>query len=326
MEIIRAMRGALSQTELSTRLKFKHNRVSKWECGYPLKWDDFTRICTATGYPLAEALKVTYNFAGNPEDTSRLVLHFKRDNSIKTIADATESSVSTVKRWLSGELTPAFPKMMALMSYNSALLPQFIATLIPPERLPQLGKTIEEHFRKCELVLEAPESMAVLAALHLSLYKNAPKHDPRIIAAKLGMDCRRVDYIIGICESIKLVSWSGTHYRQISEINLSFDKTKFRSTKKYHIDYTISRVLSYTGSIGSREEPYVYLVAPTTKETRKRICRGMGKFYKEIEAEYFNNQDSDFDEVSIVSFSMVQSDGLGKDGELSALDRLRGDE
>ncbi len=201
-ELVRALRGRRSQTNLSTRLGYRSNIVHRWEAGqcWPSA-SDFLGACARLRIDVAESFSAFY---GRPPQwldatnaaSAATVAAFLRDMRgkvpIKALAEATGYSRFSLSRWLKGKAQPNLAEYLCLIDAMSSRLLDYIATLTAPEKLPSVAARWVRRERARELAYRSPWSHAVLRALELDAYAAQGYREPDWLARALGMDPAQV--------------------------------------------------------------------------------------------------------------------------------------
>jgi transcriptional regulator with XRE-family HTH domain len=84
IEILKALRGSQSQSELSRRLGYSYNQVGKWEANAKrMKWTDFHNFCEVCGVSMTSVTRKVFLFTGeNSRDTAALLSTLQVFNSL----------------------------------------------------------------------------------------------------------------------------------------------------------------------------------------------------------------------------------------------------
>src|SRR5210317_1938034 len=86
-EIIRSLRGDLSQEQLNRKLGFKTNQVYRWEKGHAkVDWEDFILLSQKLKLDLDLLLRSYFRFNGSARDIKVLFEHLFAGQSIARIS------------------------------------------------------------------------------------------------------------------------------------------------------------------------------------------------------------------------------------------------
>ena len=196
-ELIRALRGARSQAQLSRRLGFRSNVLYTWEAGR--RWPTaaltmglaararvdvrgaWSRFYRAPPPWLAEA------DLERPATIARLLDDLRGTVPVTEVARRAGRSRFAVARWLSGDAEPRLPDLLRLVEATSLRLLDWLACFVEMDQLP----SVAEEWRRLEAerraAYELPWTQAVLRALELDAYLALPAHDDAWVATRLGV-------------------------------------------------------------------------------------------------------------------------------------------
>lgn len=211
-DLVRALRGARSQAELSRRIGYRSNIVHRWEAGkcWPTA-ATFLRVMSRTRPASARCFVQFFGRAPSWYDpkapfTPASVAAFLRDlrgkTPIATLAVRTGCNRYSVGRWLRGSAEPSLPELLSLIDAASRRLLDFLETLVDPARMPTVSADYERIRRARSAAYDAPWSHAVLRALELDGYRRAANGE-RWLASRLGIDVAEVH------EGLELLALTG---------------------------------------------------------------------------------------------------------------------
>ena len=202
-ELIRALRGARSQTALSRRLGYRSNVVYTWEAG-----DGFPTAARAlalarrVGVEPTEALTRFYDQppgwladadVATRSGVARLLGDLRGHRSINELATASGRNRYAVSRWIKGATEPRLPDFLRLIDACSLRLLDFLAAFVDPAELPEAAEAWRALEAARGAARDAPWSHAVLRALELDAYRALPGHERGWIAQRLGIGVDQED-------------------------------------------------------------------------------------------------------------------------------------
>jgi transcriptional regulator with XRE-family HTH domain len=196
-ELMRALRGRLSQEALARRLGCRSHAIYTWEAGrnFPTAARMFA-AAAKTGMDPRVALQRFYRRPPawlatadptTPATVARLLDDLRGATAISAISEATGSNRFAVARWLRGHAQPRLPDFLRLLEATSLRLLDFIACLVEPARLPSIADRYRNLEATRRAAYELPWSHAFLRALELSDYQALPSHKPGWLAMRLGL-------------------------------------------------------------------------------------------------------------------------------------------
>jgi transcriptional regulator with XRE-family HTH domain len=196
-ELLRALRGARSQTQFARRLGYKSNVVYSWEAGraFPTAATAL-RAAERAGADVPAALLALYRQPpreallepATPAGVAQFLDDLRGRASVQQLARMTGFNRYAIARWLKGSTEPRLPDFLRLLEAMTLRLIDWLAALVDPEQLP----SVRSSWRELELARAAtyrePWSQAVLRALELAEYRALPRHEPGWVARRLGLD------------------------------------------------------------------------------------------------------------------------------------------
>jgi transcriptional regulator with XRE-family HTH domain len=195
-ELIRALRGRRSQAQASRRLGYASNVVFDWEAGRRFPTAAGTlRMARRCGIDVRAAATRFFRSDVAPErvdlasraGVAWLLNHLRGNVQLGELAAASGCSRFALSRWLKGRTEPRLPDFLKVLDAVSLRLLDFLAELVPLERIPSLQSEWQQLRLSRELAYDAPWSHAVLRALELQAYRQLARHPPGLIARWLGI-------------------------------------------------------------------------------------------------------------------------------------------
>jgi DNA-binding transcriptional regulator YiaG len=226
-ELVRAVRGRRSQVALSRRLGYRGNPVTDWEAGR--SQPDTVEVLHAAQLgrlPLTAAFEKLRSEAlprtsDGRVDLPRWLDGMRGSSSIAAVAQRLGRSRHCVRRWLSGESRIKLADFLELLDSVTGRAHDWVAALVPIERVPAL---LEQHTRASRahsLALELPWTEAILRVLETSAYRGDARRSEALIAAWLGIPVASVEAALArLCEAGVLTRERG---RYVAARELSID-------------------------------------------------------------------------------------------------------
>lgn len=86
-ELVRAVRGKLSQAQLNRKLGYETNQLYRWEAGKrSISWVNFEKLTRACKVDLRKVLKREFGYSGSADDSASLLRHFVGQSSVSGFA------------------------------------------------------------------------------------------------------------------------------------------------------------------------------------------------------------------------------------------------
>ena len=103
-QIMRALRGDLSQQAVNKSLNVDFNLIAKIETGNrKTDWQTFCRLCKIKGSPLKKALEHSVFYCGDPLDETLLFNYLCSEKDIKGLSNELSFNASKIRRKRFGE-------------------------------------------------------------------------------------------------------------------------------------------------------------------------------------------------------------------------------
>lgn len=252
-ELLVALRGSHTQTELSKKLGFTYNQVGKWESeAKQLKWEDFYLLCSFLGIPLETPMREVFLSMESDLGTSKTALQglrkFHSHLSNTELALKLGCHVSILKRWLTGEVRLNLEVIFAMMDLRPHLLGTFVARLADTKQVPSICDRIqrESTFRSSEA--SDPLLTVVELCLGLEDYKRLPCHSDSFIAEKLGLTSSTVASLLKSLLIQNRVQWiDGKYSKNFAFINTHGDPLTIAKIHKFWASQALKRFDTPTG-------------------------------------------------------------------------------
>jgi transcriptional regulator with XRE-family HTH domain len=253
-DLVRALRGARSQSEFSRRLGYRSNITQRWESGrcWPtasvlLSACQNSRPALARCFERFFLRKPEWFDARDPFSTDSIAA-FLRDLQGKTplvqLAQRSGHNRYSVGRWLRGDAQPKLPEFLGLIEAASRRLLDFIATLVDPSRMATISDRWQKLERARAAAYDRPWSHAVLRALELDGYKSCKGSGERWIADHLGIEVGEVEQALELLASTGQVSKTSGKWRldQLISVDTSRDPRRSLDLKGAWANVAVERL------------------------------------------------------------------------------------
>jgi hypothetical protein len=258
VELIRALRGKRSRAELSRRGGYRSNIVHRWESHH--SWPTAARFlqvhrrlrrsgpCWIERFfhdlPVwAKELDPT-----STEAVAAFLQQLRGKTPIARVAERAQRNRYSVSRWFSGNAEPKLPDFLMLVDVLSRRLPDLVAALENPSRIPSMRRRWEQLQLARRAGYELPWSHAVLRALELQGAPSGLPAQRTWIARQLGISVDRVREALAVLEGAAQIEKTARGYRlrDVAAIDTGQDPERARALKIAWLETALERVKSDT--------------------------------------------------------------------------------
>lgn len=204
-ELARAVRGNRSQAAFNYRFGYSTNVAHSWESGrrqptatrfFEIAEDLGVDVCRGLQEFLQENADQVTPTLSCSKLVQALLADMRGSLKIAAIARRLDKPRMTVARWFGGAVTPKLAQLLQLVDALSPRLPEFCAIFISPSELPSMATTWKNLKDQERLAAESPWSHAVLRALELREYREAPTHCAQTLAEATGLPPAEVEELL----------------------------------------------------------------------------------------------------------------------------------
>ncbi len=291
LEVLRALRGPLTQMELSRRLGYNYNQVNKWETHRKqIKWTDFYDLCVELNIPLEDSLRSVFLLTeGNGREISTLLESLRRLDSLSSIenlASQLNCHESVVRRWFSGIVCADLESVFAIMDLRSNFLCAFIAKIVDVSKIPCLEKTYTHDIRLHEFDSQYPFAIVILLCFGLKEYKELPRHCDQFVSDRTGFPVVFVREIIHKMILIgRLKMKEGKYCHEMQEFNTNGNSKTLAHMNWYWRSRSLDRFCK-NGELptNNKNRPNFmsYSIVSVSKEGMSQIFKVMSKCHEQI--------------------------------------------
>lgn len=209
-DVIRSLRGSLSQNVLNHKLQHEVNIVSRWETGQrKVGFEEFIQLCLCLNYPIEDAFLYFYKFKGSTSrQRIKIMMNLLHGFSSKELAISLGVSVPTVNRWRRGEKFPDLAQVFMLMNQRGHLA-DFIKYLIPLQNIPRLEEIYLNNGKAKVLFSKHPICSLIMLALETDDYKHRHDHPENYFSTHWGVSSKIEKMLLKKLLDLKLISWQG---------------------------------------------------------------------------------------------------------------------
>jgi transcriptional regulator with XRE-family HTH domain len=254
VELVRALRGQRSRAQLSQRLGYRSNAVQRWESGrsFPTaarflalhqKLEPKRPSCFETFFRrrpawLAPAQSI------DKDVVAAFLREVRGKIPLSVLAAGAGVSRHRIGRWLSGSAEPKLPEFLCMVDVATRRLPDWLATLTDPERLPSVARAWKQLSRARETAYSQPWSHAVLRALELDSMPAGRLSQLTWIAERLGIGAADVGSALDVLEQTEQVSRTRRGYspRESLVVNTAPEPERARELKSTWTRVALARL------------------------------------------------------------------------------------
>jgi transcriptional regulator with XRE-family HTH domain len=303
-QFLRALRGRRSQSGFSKLLGYKSNAVALWETGrrFPTALETL-RICERLGRDVTEALGMFVPRPSSIELTdggiAELMNQMRGSVAIGVLAERLGRSRYTVGRWLAAQSRPRLPDLLAYMDVLTGRACDFVAHLVPIERVPAARELIAAKRAAQQVSSEEPWAGAILRMLETEAYCSLSEHREGWLAERLGIPVELEKKIIGAFLDAKILAVRDGRYRTVGELQLY--RNKRAPVKQHWSQVAIDRIAA------PAEGDYsAVVVCSLSHEDLDEIRERMRRAFREILADV--TASTTIETVAVINLQLFQFD------------------
>ncbi len=267
-QLIKAIRGNLTQKQLSLALNLRDTQVYLWESGrVGCYWDDFVQLCEVQNIPLKQQLS---EFLDVPLAT------IKSDSVVKAIIGSNKPDIlsqqidvpkHTLYRWINGKSKPKLSDILHLLYKCTVVLIELVASLTDIQKISMLKTQYEQRKKERQFHYQYPLIGAVIRCLELTAYEKASNHSNTFIADHVGVTSKEVARLLKRAEAAGIVERNQEKFRIVNKaLSTKGDHRGRQSILRYWLQRQMeSELLTSNGTAAS------YIVLTTNEKTHKKI-------------------------------------------------------
>jgi hypothetical protein len=282
-DLLVAMRGKISQSQMSQKLGYQFNQMYRWESGTTkMSWLDFLKFAKNRKVDMSMVLKKSFQYNDKPERYDLFVRHLVGDSKITKIAKINGTTPFRVRRWLNHVFPPDLDDVLSLINHHAHVLLVFLGFLTDVSKITVIREELLKREAEIDLMRKYPVSGAVLRALELDEYQKFSKHQEGWISKKLGISLQDEVTIIERLKSGRLIAKKDHKYHVLSSsFNPQGDIEAGIALRLYWLART-KEFVSHLTSTPSRSTPVGQLVFSCSNEAKEKIVDKYSQFFNEI--------------------------------------------
>lgn len=288
IEILKSLRGDLSQRDLSSRLGFSFNQVGKWESGVTqIKWEDFIHVCEILQLPIEQHFrKLFWTFEGEFNPSHALTVFTE---NINLNLQKKKKYQLMFKKWAVGDIHPDLAEVLEIIDLAPSILVAFLSPFIDCSKITSLTARYAQYSTQLELVAQDPLCVFVNAALQLKEYQSLLKHDDYILAYHATCSVAHLQRVLRLMTTYGIISFDGKKYLP-NAFDFSFSAVpdiKLRGLTKYVTDlastrYTTQPVRGTPGALERNPSVSSVRVNALSKEAAKKVMDLVHDFHTKV--------------------------------------------
>ena len=284
-QLIRAIRGPLSQVAFSRALGYSTNTAADWEAGrrFPtieetLRAAQRRRIDVVAAFAAFHATAIPHF---DPADLSGWLSQMRGSTTNREIAARSGFSEHAIGRWLRGVSRARLPQFLALVEAITFRCSDLVAALVPIERVPSLAEVHRARTQTRRLAYEHPWVAAILPQLGV-LQRAGVRGDPADrIAQTVPLAPGEIRRIIDLLVDAGIVARDRRGVRVVRPLTVDARASqRDRSRLRAHWAEVSRRRLERPGP----DDQFAYNVFNVSHRDLERIDALMAATYREIRA------------------------------------------
>ncbi|TNF00954.1 MAG: XRE family transcriptional regulator [Deltaproteobacteria bacterium] len=279
-QIVRELRGDLSQEQLNRKLGFKSNQVYRWEKGHAkVDWDDFILLSKKLKLDLNLLLRSYFRFNGSAEDIPSLFDHLFAGQSLSRISKRVGISEGKLRRLSNGQTSITLDdflkvifgldRMESLAFVHELAGNKTLASLKEEKKL--MDNIVKSYFKHPELGL-------LLVCLNLPGYKKLSFHQDSWLAEVSGIELKKVNTLLKLCLELKLVEkLEGKYILTPFKLSDRGDRASMMKVRSFWTKKALDKQ-----KILAPQDAYGSIVFTTSKSARDKIIGSYLRFFEEF--------------------------------------------
>jgi transcriptional regulator with XRE-family HTH domain len=232
-ELIRELRGELSQRDLSQKLGYSFNQVGKWEAlATQIKFSDFIKICKVLDFPIENQFRRYFYTLQGPFTEENIL------ESLKTIISRSHVDVSFFK-----SPRPDFSEFLEILDLCPSHLIAWLSEIIDCSKINLIKPVYNFYLSRLELVKSYPMAPFIYTTLELESYKVLPEHSDEFMAYHAGCTQKDVRLVLGFLQQFGWVIFADNKYQKTC-LHFGFStiaSESLRGMTKYATDLASNR-------------------------------------------------------------------------------------
>lgn len=283
-ELIRALRGRRSQSQLSRRLGFSYNQVSRWESGErAIRWKDFVELCAACGQPLGKNVLLLGGEPARPADHSAIFTALFDTSDPAELSARAGVSRHVARLWLDPEKSVDLEDVLRVAEGRGRSPAVFLANFLPAEQtIPCLAEQMTRVRKAAHYCSRHPSLGVVSLFLSLKTYRDLPRHVPGFVAEHLGLTIDEEKFLLSLLVELDIIRYEADKWvhNSVGYLELCPRWPDVRKAMDHWSGIGMKKLHSYQD--WPRHDRFRYLTVGVTEKTQGDIDRILQKAMLEI--------------------------------------------
>lgn len=289
------------------RLGYRANPVTDWEHGrrYPTARETL-RIAHRVGIDVVAAhqrFAPGVPLGGTPGsfDLGPWMRGLLGKTRVSEVARRMGRSRPTVSRWLSGRAQPRLHEFLEFVDATTGRLPDWVAELVPIERVPALVPRFRVTQAARRLAFEHPWTEGILRVLESDAYRRRQLHDDSWIADVLGLGVTEVTTCLHQLLDAEVIARSSGKYTEVRPLSVDTrgGRSALRAVKAHWARVAMDRSLE-----PKPDDFFAYNLCSASREDMARIQEVLRSAFREIRT--IVAAAHALDEVALVNLHLVR--------------------
>ncbi|MGZ5279982.1 MAG: helix-turn-helix domain-containing protein [Pseudobdellovibrionaceae bacterium] len=283
IEVLRQIRGDLSQRDLSQKLGFSYNQVGKWESlATQIKWDDFLHLAKSLNIPVEKHFREYFFWALEEEFSPALCLRVL-SLYMNSRPIGWKRPKSLIDKWMNGSSVPDLSEVLMMMDSKPWILIDWLSRFIDCSKISSLAQEYKKTLAVLDLYFEVPSCSMVNAALQLQSYQMLDAHDENLIAQETSCSHEEIRKALAVMlQSGTVIFEQGKYHSFFTEPSF-LRHPKGRMVTQYVTGLAAKRFSTLTPPKVNLTNPSVSAVrvAAMSSQASKKILDLMVKFHND---------------------------------------------
>jgi len=282
-DFLKALRGAVSQTEISYRLGYRYNQYYRWERSLVrLSWPEFTRVCRCLNVDIEGGLCRFFGWDAADCDLQNIFYLFAHSLPISQIAHDLQRSRRTIQRWLHRDSQPDLIDILKIINMVSNGLPELLDYLVKGNRIPSLSKELAARRTERKFHIKHPEFAGLIRCLELNEYEQSKHHSHGFVSKKSGLTEAEVRSLLVKATKLGILVKSRGKYKIT---NQSLSTGGDSESRKRILAYWLNReteAIKKSKQLGTQNLTSSYLIFSTNSTVHNKIRRLTTEYYQNL--------------------------------------------
>jgi len=284
IEIIRQLRGDLSQRDLSQKLGFSYNQIGKWESLVTqIKWDDFLHLAKTLNIPIEKHFREYFFWSLEEEFSPALSLRVL-SMYMNSRPIGWQRPKSLIEKWINGASMPDLSEVLMMMDSKPWVLIDWLSRFLDCSKISSLTQEYKRTLSILDVYFDNPVCSMVNAALQLQSYQALEAHDENLIAKETSCSHEEIRQALAVMLKFGTVILENGIYHTVVTEPSFLRHPKGRMVTQYVTGLAAKRFSTLTPPKVNLTNPSVSAVRVTamSSQASKKILDLMVKFHNDV--------------------------------------------